>query len=148
MEKLLCNLLHHRTASISVNSAMSSPFPLHSGVSQGSVLSPTLFSTYTADMPRPADTHCMDIYYADEATKIVTPNGTLEEHDARVMREANRLNTFDKKWKINSNRQIFHGGPLEKLSKRHTSTGKHHHTPETMLHTRTRQHSNIHRAYS
>lgn len=106
-EKLLCNFLQHRTATISVKSALSSLFPLHSGVPQGSVLSPTLFVTYTSDMPRPLSANCMDIYYADDATQIVTSNGTLEEHDALVVREALRLNTYERTWKIKTNIDKF-----------------------------------------
>ena len=102
-EKLLCNFLHQRTASISVNTTISTPFPLQSGVPQGSVLSPTLFITYTSDMPRPNNATCMDIYYADDATQIVTSNTTSEQHDAIVVREALRLNTYERTWKIKTN---------------------------------------------
>lgn len=106
-EKLLCSFLDQCSASIRVKSAISSPFPLHSGVPQGCVLSPTLFITYTSDMPRSDNRSCMDIYYADDATQIVTSNGTLDHHDALVVREANRLTTFEKKWKIKTNIDKF-----------------------------------------
>ncbi len=106
-EKLLCNFLEERTAAISINSASSAPFPLMSGVPQGSVLSPTLFITYTADMPAPEGDLCMDIYYADDATQIVVSNGTFQEHDSLVKREATRLNNFEKCWKIKTNIDKF-----------------------------------------
>ena len=106
-EKLLCNFLHQRSASITVNSETSPPFPLLSGVPQGSVLSPTLFIIYTADMPAPVSDMCMDIYYADDATQIIASNGTLEDHDSLVQREASRLNHFERTWKIQTNIEKF-----------------------------------------
>lgn len=106
-ERLLCNFLHQRTASISVNTTLSTPFLLQSGVPQGSVLSPTLFITYTSDVPRPINTNCMDLYYADDATQIVTSNTSPEGHDARVVREALRLNTYERTWKIKTNIDKF-----------------------------------------
>ena len=106
-EKLLCNFLVERTATISINSATSPAFPLLSGVPQGSVLSPTLFITYTADMPAPESNQSMNIYYADDATQIVVSNGTIQEHDQLVKREAVRLNNFEKRWKIKTNIDKF-----------------------------------------
>ncbi len=67
------------------------------------MLSPTLFITYTSDMPRHDNRIRMDICYVDDATQIVTSNGTLDHYDALVVQEANRLNTFEKKWKIKTN---------------------------------------------
>ncbi len=99
-DKLLCSVLDQRSASNRVKSAISSPSPLQSGVPQGSVLPPTLFITHTSDMPRPGNGSCVGIYYADDATHIVTSNGTLDHHDALVVREADRPNTSEKMWKI------------------------------------------------
>ena len=58
-------------------------------------------------MPPPENGNCMDIYYADDATQIVTSNGTLEEHDTLVEREATRLNNYEKTWKIKTNIDKF-----------------------------------------
>ena len=107
-EKLLCNFLHQRTASISVNTTLSPPFLLQSGVPQGSVLSPTLFITYTSDMPRPINANCMDLCYADDVTQIVISNISTEGHDARVVNEALRINTYERSWKIKTNIDKFY----------------------------------------
>lgn len=59
------------------------------------------------DMLRPVNIHCMDIYYADDAMQIVNSNGTLAEHDIQVVKEATRLNTFERTWKIKTNTDRF-----------------------------------------
>ena len=49
--RLLCNFLEGRIARVKVGTHVSAPFPLATGVPQGSVLSPTLYAIYTSDCP-------------------------------------------------------------------------------------------------
>lgn len=60
------SFLSNRTQSVTVGNCMSSPFPVLSGVPQGSCLGPLLFSIYIADVISilPPGTHCS--MYADD----------------------------------------------------------------------------------
>ena len=51
LAKTLNNFLDNRTASITINNFEGPPFPLHSGVPQGSSLSPILYTIYTRHIP-------------------------------------------------------------------------------------------------
>ncbi|KAH8395740.1 hypothetical protein KR215_005815, partial [Drosophila sulfurigaster] len=49
--KLLKSYLYNRKFSLRCNSAMSDDYLIRAGVPQGSVLGPTLYLIYTADIP-------------------------------------------------------------------------------------------------
>ncbi len=49
---------------------MGEPSALNAGDPQGSSLSPTLFTIYTADIPHPF-IDCCNIQYADDITQII-----------------------------------------------------------------------------
>lgn len=53
-------------------------------------------------------------YYADDVTQIITSNGTTEDHKTLVLREARRLNNFEKTWKIKTNIDTFFAVALGK----------------------------------
>lgn len=103
---LLCNFLDNRTASIHWRNHAGPDFPLKCGVPQGSVLSPTLYNIYTADMPLPIN--ATNTVYADDVTQQITyPGKSKNMLKHRTIREINRLNSYEKKWKIKTNQNKF-----------------------------------------
>ena len=107
IEKITCNYITNRTASIRVGSTLGPPIPLMSGVPQGSILSPTLFNFYTHDIPRPSP-GCFNIVFADDCTQLVTDPGKSKRFLARkTEREIEKLNLYEKQWKISTNKNKF-----------------------------------------
>ena len=64
--RLISSYLCDRKFQVQIGDSMSSPRTLRAGVAQGSVLSPTLYSLYTADIPK-SDTTTLFIYADDIA---------------------------------------------------------------------------------
>jgi len=62
---LLRNYLMGRTQRVKINNKLSEPLPIISGVPQGSILGPILFSIYTCRLPS-ALRHCRVHMYADD----------------------------------------------------------------------------------
>lgn len=107
LAKILCNFLINRTASISLPNHEGPPFQLHSGVLQGSSISPTLYTIYTHDIPPPA-TNGTNILYADDITQIIIQPGLSRKMLARkIEREIKHINTYEHKWKIKTNTTKF-----------------------------------------
>ncbi|KAF2349357.1 Reverse transcriptase domain, partial [Trinorchestia longiramus] len=72
--KVLTNFLSDRTASIRIANHTGQPFPIKSGVPQGAVISPALYSFYTHDLPPPIP-NTDYIAFADDITQITfSPN--------------------------------------------------------------------------
>ena len=92
-----------RTAQIRLNNITGPRFPLRSGVPQGGVLSPTLYIVYTADMPVPGN-NCIDVAFADDVTQIIQNfNNNKEQLAEDTGREIERINNYEKMWKIQTN---------------------------------------------
>ena len=113
IEKLLCKFLDGRNARLRVGQHTGETFPLMSGVPQGSVLSPTLYIIYTSDTPPPTRIGNEDIMYADDITQITTHQGksrALQVDNTR--RELERVNNYEKQWKIQTSLPKFTVIPL------------------------------------
>ncbi|XP_063613809.1 uncharacterized protein LOC134787049 [Penaeus indicus] len=114
--RLLCNFLNNRTANIRLENHLGPPIPLRSGVSQGSILSPTLFILYTADLPLPAP-FSNHISYADDITQIITHPSKSKHIMKRATETAiTNINNFERKWKIQTNTQKFTIIPVARLN--------------------------------
>ena len=107
LTRLLSDYLTDRTADIRIDDYIGPTFSLHSGVPQGGCLSPTLFTFYTHDLPDPVgNTHY--ISYADDITQIVPYAGKGKYmHAYTTSRAITHVNTFEKKWKIQTNKDKF-----------------------------------------
>ena len=105
--KFLNNFIVNRKAKIKINNHTGQPFNITSGVPQGSSLSPTLYTIYTADIPE-ATHGCLNIQYADDITQIITyPGNSRHLMARRTVQEITRINEYEQQWKIKTNKNKF-----------------------------------------
>ena len=106
LEKLLCDFLDDRTAQIKIQNYKGTTINLHSGVPQGSVISPTLFTIYTNDIP--PTRQGTNIMYADDITQITGYQGKSKKMiNSITEKEIKIINKFENKWKIKTNINKF-----------------------------------------
>lgn len=112
MERILCDYLCDRTVNIRINNTIGPSIDILSGVPQGGILSPTMYTIYTRDIPLPS-VDSYDILYADDVTQLVIHNGKSKRAMSyKVSKEIERINKFEKKWKIKTNQSKFTVIPL------------------------------------
>ena len=115
IKKILCSYVVGRTAQIRIDNAIGPKFDLKSGVPQGGILSPTLFILYTRDLP-PAGNDCDDVIFADDITQVIQNfSDNKEELAISTTREIERVNQFEKDWKIMININKFNLLSISKL---------------------------------
>ncbi len=98
-EKILCNFLDNRKTKINIGKEYSREIRLLSGVPQGRVLSPTVYTLFTNDLP-PPEHGCLDTMYADDVTQIIiSPSKSKLMIKLKIERDIERINKFERKWK-------------------------------------------------
>lgn len=95
---LLKSYLNERTFFVSVNDEESDIGEIKSGVPQGSVLGPTLYTLFTSDMPTNNDV-TIETYAAD--TAILATDTSPIDASVKVQCQLNVIESWCKKWKIN-----------------------------------------------
>lgn len=91
-EKLLCDFLDGREANTKIGNHIGTPFDLQSRVPQGSVLSLTLLTTYTRDIPKPSKG--FNLCYADDITRVVGYHGRSKEVTNKITAKEITINKF------------------------------------------------------
>ena len=107
LEKTLCNFLDNRTAKIQIGKDHGNTINLLSGVPQGSVLSPTLYTLFTNDLPEPGHGNLITMF-ADDITQVITSqNKSKLMMKLKVEREIEKINKYEKMWKIRTSEEKF-----------------------------------------
>ncbi|XP_064110270.1 uncharacterized protein LOC135218056 [Macrobrachium nipponense] len=105
--RLLCNFLDNRVARIKIKDFIGPEFQLQSGVPQGSILSPSLYNFYIKDTPPPSQ-GCLQIMFADDHTQVITyPTKAKCMLQRKTVREIQKINNYEKKWKVTTNMNKF-----------------------------------------
>ena len=102
--KILSNYLDDRQCRIKHMTNFSDPFTPHSGVPQGSVLAPTLYSMFTHDIPTPRHFDTLLVQYADDLT-LLTRSTRLDAMTRRMQDELDRQTDWERRWRVISNPQ-------------------------------------------
>ena len=77
-------------------------YPIEAGVPQGSVLGPTLYIFYTADIP--TTEHTETAMFADD-TSVLSVHSFQEEATKNLQHALNKIQKGADKWKITLNEQ-------------------------------------------
>ena len=106
LQRILSSYLSDRKGYVIYKGERSEDFNVTAGVPQGSRISPTLYNIYIHDSPETPPA-VKNIIYADDITQIITSREGKEVHKNKIIREVERLNTYEKKWKIKTNLNKF-----------------------------------------
>lgn len=98
--KIIDSFLKKRTFAVSIPGATSSSHPIPAGVPQGSVLSPTLYNVFTADIPTPK--YCHIATYADD-TAVYCSSLHSNAVGRRLDKALVCLERYFERWKIRIN---------------------------------------------
>ena len=95
--KLLKSYLTDGTFQVKINQTVTKLFPINAGVPQGSVLGPTLYLLYTADLPTMQE--ITTATYADD-TAILTSHSNPEIASEKLQKYLDLINIWFKQWRI------------------------------------------------
>ena len=95
LAQLLSTFLTGRTAAIRVGQHVGPPIPLLSGVPQGSVLSPSLYISATADTPEPPPPSKLSSYADDVILQGIQPSDSSRLLAARTVRAASVQDQYE-----------------------------------------------------
>lgn len=98
--KIIASFITNRSFRVFVNNCASGPQKIPAGLPQGSLIAPTLYSIFTADMTTPKNTTAA--LYADD-TAIITAANRTNTIITRLQHSASHLNSYFEKWKIKIN---------------------------------------------
>ena len=102
IKKLLCSFLDNRRLRIKFLHKVSNSITMHAGVPQGSILSPTLYTLYTNDLPDPTYNDSLTILYADDCTHLARHNA-LPGVVQRMNDELDTVSRWEHRWRIKTN---------------------------------------------
>lgn len=101
---MISSFLDSRSFQVKIDKSLSASVTIPAGVSQGSVLSPFLYSLYTSDLPQPKD--CDIGIFADD-TAIISSAIRGKVAQKRVQKALGRFQKYFSKWRIKVNPEKF-----------------------------------------
>ena len=97
---IISSYLTKRSFRVKIEDALSSPRKTHAGVPQGSILAPTLYNLYTADIPTHQDSQIAQ--YADD-TVLFYRSFDMTKCVNTVTQHMDTINKWSSKWRIKLN---------------------------------------------
>ena len=98
--KWISDFFYKRTQSVRIGNFISKPFPVSSGVPQGSVLGPLLFLIFVADLPKSIKYSIIRMFADD--TKIFRAISNSVDCEL-LQKDLDSLNNWSKTWLLNLN---------------------------------------------